>query len=105
MILHILLAAAAAGGPAEPAQAEGPTCAKPVLVESPTITATVMTAQMEQAQDYVDCMSKAIEAQRKVADETLQLARGAAEKTNAMIVEVNDFVAKVKTYQEEHSGN
>jgi len=105
MILTILLAAATAAVPVTAnADADG-TCSKPVFVNSPTVTGTVMASQMKQAQDYIDCMTKAITTQRDLAEQTLQTAQAAAQKTNAMISALNDFIAKAKEYQEEHSGN
>ncbi|WEK45148.1 MAG: hypothetical protein P0Y56_08865 [Candidatus Andeanibacterium colombiense] len=104
MILTIILAAAAAAEPL-PAAAADATCSKPVFINSPTVTPTVMSSQMKQAQDYIDCMSKAITAQRSLAEQSLQTAQAAAQKTNGMITDLNDFITKAKAYEEEHSGN
>ena len=103
MILTILLVAATAAEPL-PIDATA-SCSKPVLVNSPVVTPTVMSSQMKQAQDYIDCMSKAITAQRASAEQAFEVAQSAAQKTNAMISDLNDFIAKAKAYQEEHSGN
>lgn len=105
MIPTILLAAAAATQ-ATPVPADNAgTCAKPVLIDSPTVASAVMNSEMKQAQDYIDCMTKAITAQRTSAEQALQTAQVSAQKTNAMITDLNDFIAKAKAYQEEHAGN
>jgi hypothetical protein len=97
----LLLAAEVASVPA----AEQPVCAKPTLVKRTGAPVSEVQATMERAQTYLNCMSKAIESERTFATQTLEKAKAAAQKSNDMITEVNAFVAEVKTYQEEQSGN
>lgn len=108
MIAALLVIAAAAGGQAPAvaaaAEPERSECIKPALLDNRAISAAQLAQLVERAQDYIACRSKEIEAQRQVADETLTVARAAAERSNAMIVDLNAFVAAVKEYLDERSG-
>jgi hypothetical protein len=98
----IFLLASMAAQTVAPAEA-GPVaseCAKPALVKREGMSATELNGTMQRAQAYVSCMSAAIEAQRKLADETFVKAKEAAERNNAMVTQVNAFIAEVKAYQE-----
>ena len=105
MILAILLSFAAAADTGDGSTTVPVDCAKPTLTKQSSISAQEMNGLMARAQAYVTCMSKAIEAQRKLADDTLEKAKVAAGKSNAMVQDVNAFIADVKAFQEDHSGN
>ncbi len=100
MFALLLLAAAADVAAASPT----PACSKPTLASRPGMPATEAQATLQRAQTYVECMTKAIEAQRSIANDLLEKARAEAQKNNDMIKEVNDFVAQAKTFQEQQSG-
>ncbi len=105
MLVTMFVAFAAIAEPVGVTAPEKTPCAKPGLINRPNITALELNGIMERAQAYVTCMSSAIEAQRELANETLERAKAEAEKSNGMITEVNAFIAEIKAYQSEHTGN
>lgn len=77
-------------------------CSKPALVERMSVPKEDLAALFERGQSYSDCMSKAIEAKRANANRLMDEAKAEAEASNAMVKEVNDFVAALRAYEAEH---
>ncbi len=105
MILAALLIMAEGVQTQGGAAPEKPACTKPVLLDRPNLSAPELKSVMDRAQAYLTCMSAAIEAQRSKANDMFEHAKAEGEKSNAMVTDVNAFVAQVKAYQSEHSGN
>ena len=77
-----------------------PTCAKPALPDR-ALQPAELNGLMHAAQAYIDCMEKTIAVERADADTLLEKARAQAEKSNAMVAEVNAFIKAVQAYQAE----
>lgn len=103
-VAALILTGSGFGGGDAIAQVEAPpACSKPDLPDR-SLQAVEVKGILQRSQAYLECMQKVIETERSKASTMIEAAHAQAEKSNAMIVDVNEFVKKVKDFQAEHQG-
>lgn len=78
------------------------TCKKPELREQVNVSAEQMNYLTESTRSYLDCMKPVIEAQRVLAQKTLDEGRADAIAANAAVTEVNSYIQAFRAYQAKH---